>query len=87
MKKVPRKAYKLFKKVVQPKLDNEEAVDMSNYFADWAPKRLKLIKQGFHDTTYEALRAEARDIAVSYNGLDLQDLVELRTKEIASELC
>ena len=34
-----------------------------------------------NDTTYEALRAEARDISVSYNGLNLQALVELRTKE------
>ena len=45
--KVPLKASKLFKKVVQPKLDNEEVVDMSSYFADWALKRLKLIKQHF----------------------------------------
>ena len=44
-KKVPLKASKLFNKAVQPKLDYEEAVGMSNYFADWAPKRLKLIKK------------------------------------------
>ena len=40
---------------------------------------MKIIQK--HDTTYEALRAEARDISVSYNGLNLQALVELRTKE------
>ena len=78
---VPLKASKLFKKAVHPKLDNAEALGMSNYIADWAPERLKIIKQSFHDTTYEALRAEARDISVSYNGLNLQALVELRTKE------
>ena len=33
---VPLKASKLFKKVVQPKLDNEDAVAMSSYFADCA---------------------------------------------------
>ena len=81
MKRVPLKASKLFNNVVQPKLDNEEFVDMSSYFADWAPKRLKLIKKAFHDTTYEALRVEARDISMSYNGLNLQALVELRTKD------
>jgi hypothetical protein len=54
---------------------------MDSYLADWAPKRLKLIKKAFHDTTYEALKAEARDISVSYNSLSLQALVESRTKE------
>ena len=49
MNKVPLKASKLFKKVVQPKLDNEDAVDMSSYFADWAPKRLNIITN--HVTT------------------------------------
>ena len=53
-------------------LNHEDGVDMSSYFADWAPKRLNIIKKGFHDTTYAALRAEARDISVSYNGLNLQ---------------
>ena len=53
---------------------------MSSYFADWAPK-LENDQKAFHDTTYEALRAEARDISVSYNGLNLQALVKLRTKE------
>ena len=38
---VPLKAPKLFNNVVQPKLDNEDAVDMSSYVADWAPTRLK----------------------------------------------
>ena len=57
---VPFKASKLFNKVVQPKLDNEDAVDMSSYFADWAPKRLTIIKKAGHGTTFEALRAEAR---------------------------
>ena len=42
--KVPRKASKLFKKVVQPKLDNDDAVDMSSYLADWAAKRLRITK-------------------------------------------
>ena len=42
---VPLKASKLFKKVVQHKLDNKDAVDMSSYFADWAPKRLNTIKK------------------------------------------
>ena len=31
--KVPLKASKYFKKVVQTRLDNKEAVDMSSYFA------------------------------------------------------
>ena len=53
---------------------------MSSYFADWAPKRLKIIKKAFHDTTYEATWAEAGDISVSYNGANLQALVELRTR-------
>ena len=39
MKKVPLNASKLIKKVVQLKLDNEDAVDMSSYVADWAQKR------------------------------------------------
>ncbi len=56
-------------------------MEISSYVADWAPKRLKLIKRAVHDTIYEALRAESRDISVSYNGLDLQALVELRTKD------
>ena len=38
-------------------------------------------KKKKHDTTYEALRAEARDISVSYNGLNLQALFEPRTKD------
>ena len=71
----------MFKKVVQPKLGNEEAVDMSSYVADWAPKRLKLIKIACHDTTYEALKAEARDIFASYKGLNLQASVELWRKD------
>ena len=54
---------------------------MINYFADGAPKRLNVINRALLDTTYEALRAEAGDISVSYNGLKLQALVELRTKE------
>ena len=65
MKKVPLKASKLFKKVVQPKLDNEDVMGMSSYFADWAPNRFESYKKAFHDTTYESLRAEARDISVS----------------------
>jgi len=32
--KVPLKASKLFKKVVQPNMDNDDAADMSSYFAD-----------------------------------------------------
>ena len=68
--KVPFKASKLFKNVVQPKLDNKEAVGMSTYFAHWAPKRLKLSKSACHDTTYATLRAESRDIPVSYNGFE-----------------
>ena len=71
----------MFEQVVQPKLDNEGVVDMSSDFADWAPERLKLIKRAFHDTTYEALRAESRFISVSYNGLNLQASVEIRTQE------
>ena len=70
-----------FKKAVEPKLDNEATVDMSNYFADWAPKRLKLINRAFRDTTYEALRAESRDMYVSYNGLKMKVLAELRTNK------
>ena len=80
MTKVPLKVSQSFKKVVQPKLDNEDAVDMSSYSADLAPK-LEAYQKAYHDTTYEALWAEARDIYVSYNGVNLQALVELRTKE------
>ena len=36
----------LFRKVIQPKLDYEQVVDMGSYLADWAPKRLKTIKKG-----------------------------------------
>ena len=43
--KVQLKASKLFKQVVQPKLDNEEVVGTMSYFADWASKRLKLIQK------------------------------------------
>ena len=48
-----------FKKVIQPKLDNAQVVNMGSYLADWAPKRLNIIKKALHDITYAVLRAES----------------------------
>ena len=70
----------LFRNVIKPQLDYEQVVDMGSYLADWAPKRLKSIEKALQDITYEVLRAESRDISVSYTGLSLQVLVESRTK-------
>ena len=42
---------------------------------------LKIIKKALRDITYEVLRAESRDISVSYKGLSLQAFVECRTKD------
>jgi len=44
---VPLTASVFSKQVIQPKLDDEQVVDMGSYLADAAPKRLKVIKQAF----------------------------------------
>jgi hypothetical protein len=79
--KVPLRAVKFFRKVIRPKLDKGEAVDMDSYFTYWAPQRLKSIKKAFHNTTYEALKADSRDISAHYDGISLQASVENRPKE------
>ena len=79
--KIPQKPEKFFKKVVLPKLEKGNPVDIAGYLAEWAPQRLKVIRSAMRDPTYEAMRVEAKSVMTSYDDSTIQCSAEHRPAE------
>ena len=66
-----------FKKVLLPKLQAGQPLDLAGSLADWVPVHLKRCPEA----TYDALRVDVKTITAAYDGLSVQGLDEYRHKE------
>ncbi len=79
--KIPQKPEKFFKNIMLPKLQAGGSVDMAGSLVEWVPRRLNIIRAARQEPNYETLRAEAKSVMASFDGLTMQGLAERRAEE------
>ena len=79
--KTPQKPEKYFDKVMLPKLEKGDSLNIAEHLVEWAPARLRAIKKAMRDPTFEAIRAEAKSVMTSYEGGTIWCIAEYRAKE------
>ena len=72
---------KYFRKFLLPKLEQNEDVDIFAALAEWAPRRLKSIRESMRDPSFDVLKAEAKAVNSSYDGRTLKGMAEQRSSE------
>ena len=76
-RKLPQDPDKFFKKVLLPKLQAGQPLDLAGSLADWLPVHLKRCPEA----TYDTLKVDVKTITAAYDGLSIQGLAEYRRKE------
>ena len=76
-RKLPQEPDKFFKKVLMPKLQAGQPLDLAGSLADWVPVHLKRCPEA----TYDALRVDVKTITAAYDSLSIYCLAEHRPKE------
>ena len=76
-RKLPQDPEKLFKKVLLPKLQAGQPLDLAESLADWVPVHLKRCPEA----TYDALRVDVKTITAAYDSLSIYCLASYRPKE------
>ena len=67
----------VFEKVLLPKLQAGQPLDLPGSLAEWVPVHLKRCPEA----TYDALKAECKTITAAYDSLSIYGLAEHRPKE------
>ena len=75
--KIPQDPEQVFEKVLLPKLQAGQPLDLAGSLADWVPVHLKRCPEA----TYDALRVDVKTITAAYGGLSIYCLAERRPKE------
>ena len=76
-RKLPQDPEKFFKKVLLPKLQAGQQLDLAASLAEWVPGHLKRCLEAI----YDALKAECKTITAAYDSLSIYGLAEHRPKE------
>ena len=76
-RKLPQEPEQFFKKVLLPKLQAGQPLDLAGSLADWVPVHLKRCPEATHD----ALRVDVKTITAAYDGLSIYCVAERRPKE------
>ena len=76
-RKLPQDPEKFFKKVLLPKLQAGQPLDLAGSLADWVPVHLKRCPEA----TYDALRVDVKTITAAYDSLSIYCLASYRPKE------
>ena len=79
-RKLPQEPDKFFKKVLLPKLQAGQPLDLAGSLADWVPVRLHGIRAAMRAPNYDALRVDVKTITAAYDGLSIYCLAERRPK-------
>ena len=76
-RKLPQYPEQFFKKVLLPKLQAGQPLDLAGSLADWVPVHLNRCPEA----TYDALRVDVKTITAAYDSLSVYCLAEHRPKE------
>ena len=76
-RKLPQDPEQFFKKVLLPKLQAGQPLDLAGSLADWLPVHLKRCPEASYDT----LKVDVKTITAAYDGLSIYCLAEYRPKE------
>ena len=76
-RKLPQYPETVFEKVLLPKLQAGQPLDLPGSLAEWVPVHLKRCPEA----TYDALKAECKTITAAYDSLSIYGLAEHRPKE------
>ena len=76
-RELPQDPEKFFQKVLLPKLQAGQPLDLAESLADWAPVHLTQCTEA----TYNALRVDVKTITAAYNGVSVYGEASNRPKE------
>ena len=76
-RKLPHEPDKFFNKVLLPKLQAGQPLDLTGSLADWVPVHLKRCPEA----TYDALRVDVKTITAAYDSLSIYCVAEHRPKK------
>ena len=76
-RKLPQDPEKFFKKVLLPKLQAGQPLDLAESLADWVPVHLTQCTEA----TYDALRVDVKTITAAYDSLSIYCVASYRPKE------